>query len=193
MSAPLLLSRRLEPAPTQRPDEPGEGQDGSSPLLVLALSADERQRLRGHCRSACGRDLLLQLPRGGGPLEPLERLAGDDGVPRVRVEAAPEELLRVRSDDPLALLRAAYHLGNRHVALELRLGELRLLQDAVLADMLRGLGVSVTPITAPFRPESGAYSHGAGHGHDQPEGEDRPWPHHGPSHDASHQRDVPGA
>lgn len=157
MSEPLLLSRRLAPG--------ASGPTPPEPLLVLSLSATERQRLRGHCRSVCGDDLLLQLPRGGGPLQPLEQLAGDDGVPRVRVEAAPEALLRVRSDDPFTLLRAAYHLGNRHVALELRQGELRLLQDPVLADLLRGLCVSVEAMTAPFQPESGAYAAGHGHAH----------------------------
>ena len=157
MSEPLLISRRL--APGDSGPTPGE------PLLVLSLSAAERQRLRGHCRSVCGRDLLLQLPRGGGPLHPQERLAADDGRPLVRVEAAPEALLRVRSDDPFTLLRAAYHLGNRHVALELRQGELRLLQDPVLADLLQGLGVSVQTLTAPFEPESGAYAGGHGHAH----------------------------
>ena len=157
MSEPLLLSRRQVPGAT--------GPIPPEPLLVLSLSAAERQRLRGHCRSVCGRDLLLQLPRGGGPLHPQEQLAGDDGVPRVQVEAAPEALLRVRSDDPFTLLRAAYHLGNRHVALELRQGELRLLQDPVLAELLRGLGVGVEAVTAPFQPESGAYAAGHGHGH----------------------------
>lgn len=155
MSEPLLLSRRLSPTPAAL----------AAPLLVLALSAAERQRLRGHCRSACGRDLLLQLPRGGGPLHPQEQLAGEDGVARVRVEAAPEDLVVARSEDPFTLLRAAYHLGNRHVALELREGELRLLEDPVLADLLRGLGVSLERISAPFEPESGAYASGRGHSH----------------------------
>ena len=160
MSEPLLLSRRLAPDGPRQTDEAA-----TVPLLTLALSAAERQRLRGHCRSRCGRDLLLQLPRDGGPLTPGERLAGDDGIPRVRLEAADEELLQVRSDDPLTLLRAAYHLGNRHVALELRRGELRLPQDPVLADLLRGLGVSLERIHAPFQPERGAYAAGQGHSH----------------------------
>ena len=182
MSEPLLLSRRLTSAPDS-PHPDGDATAHGTPLLVLALSADERQRLRGHCRSACGRDLLLQLPREGGPLQPRERLAGDDGVPRVHIEAAPEELLVARSDDPFTLLRAAYHLGNRHVALELRSGELRLLQDAVLAELLRGLGVSVEAITAPFAPESGAYTYGHSHHHAHSPGDE-----HGPDHDA-----APGA
>ena len=197
MGEPLLLSRRLSPAlaasqtraaptttaqaephshdagrPPGAPSAEAEPREGATPLLVLALSAAERQRLRGHCRSACGRDLLLQLPRGGGPLQPQEQLGGDDGVARVRVESAPEELLLARSDDPFTLLRAAYHLGNRHVALELRQGELRLLQDPVLAELLRGLGVSLETITAPFEPESGAYAsgHDHSHGHHHPTG-----------------------
>jgi urease accessory protein len=109
-------------------------------------------------------------------------------MPLVRVEAAAEELLVARSDDPFTLLRAAYHLGNRHVALELGLGELRLLQDPVLADLLRGLGVSLEAITAPFAPESGAYTaghshshtHGHSHGHGHSSGEAS-----GPDHDAA--------
>ena len=203
MSEPLLLSRRLEPAPAAAPpealkDEPrratataspampppatpeSDPREEAAPLLVLCLSASERQRLRGHCRSACGRELLLQLPRGGGALQPQERLAGDDGVPQVRVEAAPEELLRVRSEDPFTLLRAAYHLGNRHVALELRPRELRLLQDPVLADLLRGLGLSLEAITAPFEPESGAYAASHGHSH-APGNSHAPGHSHGPS------------
>ncbi|MFM7311819.1 MAG: urease accessory protein UreE [Cyanobium sp.] len=154
MSEPLLLCHRLGPAAA----------DGPPPPLVLSLSAADRQRLRGHGRSRCGRDLLLQLPRGEA-LEPGERLADGAGVARVRVEAAPEPLLRVRCDDPLLLLRAAYHLGNRHVALELAEGELRLLHDPVLAELLRGLGVAVEAITAPFLPERGAYGSAGGHNH----------------------------
>ena len=80
----------------------------------------------------------------------------------VRVEAAPEELLLVRAADPLELLRAAYHLGNRHVALELLEGELRLLDDPVLADLLRRRGLALERRRLPFLPEPGAY---AGHPH----------------------------
>ncbi|MFM7086955.1 MAG: urease accessory protein UreE [Cyanobium sp.] len=161
MSEPLLLCRRLDPASAaQIPD--------ATPLR-LALDAETRQRLRGHCRSLCGRDLLLQLPRGGGPLQPGELLAGAGAAGElVQVEAAAEPLLRVRSDEPLTLLRAAYHLGNRHGALELAPGELRLLQDPVLEALLRGLGLNPEPIRAPFQPEAGAYgghSHGHGHNH----------------------------
>jgi urease accessory protein len=152
-ASPLQLSRRH----AQPPVGAGAG------LLRLPLTAEERTRLRGQRRTACGRDLLLLLPRGGA-LEPGEWLAGEDGAPLVRVEAAPEALLLVRAEAPLELLRAAYHLGNRHVALEIRPGELRLLDDPVLADLLRQRGLDPQRCDAPFLPESGAYA--AGHGHE---------------------------
>lgn len=155
-ASPLLLSRRHAPPP------PAAGPGGEP--LRLPLTAEERTRLRGHRRTACGRDLLLQLPRGGA-LEPGEWLAGAHGEPLVRVEAAPEPLLLVRAADQQELLRAAYHLGNRHVALEIRPGELRLLEDSVLADLLRQRGLDPQPCHAPFLPEAGAYAPGHGHAH----------------------------
>jgi urease accessory protein len=136
--------------------------------LALVLSADERSRLRGQRRSLCGQELLLQLDRGA-PLQPGEWLSGAGWGPAVQVLAAPEALLRVRAQAPLELLQAAYHLGNRHVALELRATELRLLDDPVLADLLGRRGLLVDHLQEPFRPEAGAYgsAHGQGsaHGH----------------------------
>jgi urease accessory protein len=153
---PLLLTRRL-------------GQQAErGPELRLALTAEERTRLRGLRQSVCGCPLLLQLPRGEA-LQPGERLGGDAAEPLVRVEAAPEPLLRVTAASELGLLQAAYHLGNRHVAIELRGDELRLPADPVLAHLLEHRGLSVTPMQAPFLPEPGAYAHGHpqehGHGH----------------------------
>jgi urease accessory protein len=87
----------------------------------------------------------------------------------VRVEAAPERVMTVRADSPAALLRAAYHLGNRHVLLEIGPDWLRLGFDPVLRDMLAGLGVRVIEEEAPFEPEAGAY-HGA-HAHHQGPGD----------------------
>jgi urease accessory protein len=133
--------------------------------LRLPLSADQRTSCRGHRRSACGRDLVLQLPRGAA-LEPGAVLLSHDASVAVRVEAAPEALLRVRSADRLALLQAVYHLGNRHVAMELHADQLLLLQDSVLEDLLRQRGLSVERLQAPFRPEAGAYAGApAGHAH----------------------------
>jgi len=131
--------------------------------LQLLLAADERTSLRGHRRSACGRDLLLQLPRGAA-LRPGERLLSDDGSVQVQVQAAPEPVMQVRSSAPLALLQAAYHLGNRHVAMELHADRLVVLQDPVLAELLRQRGLTVELLQLPFQPEAGAYE-GLGHHH----------------------------
>ena len=158
--AAIQLVQRL---PEQAP-RPADGA-----LLRLPLAADERTSLRGHLRSSCGRDLLMQLPRGAA-LQPGERLLSHDGAVQVLVEAAPEPVMQVRSGDPLALLQAAYHLGNRHVAMELHADRLVLLQDPVLADLLRQRGLAVELLQRPFQPEAGAYE-GLGHHH-----------HHGHSH-----------
>ncbi len=167
-TASLVLVRHLRhgevPGPEPGPDAP----------LRLPLRADERTSLRGHRRSACGRDLLLQLPRGAA-LEPGDRLAPEVGGPLVVVEAADEPLMVVRAADPLALLQAAYHLGNRHVAMELHRDELRLGVDSVLEDLLRHRGLTVERMAGPFLPEPGAYE-GSGHGHHHAHG------HHGHSH-----------
>ena len=149
-SNPLLLCRRLPVS------EPVAG------ALRLALGAEERTGLRGLRHSSCGRALLLQLPRGEA-LVPGELLAPAEGEQLVQVEAAPEALLRVRDQRPLALLQAAYHLGNRHVAMEIHTDELRLLRDSVLAQMLEHRGLAVEAMVAPFYPESGAYGHSHSH------------------------------
>lgn len=138
----------------------------SEPICVLSLTATERTSLRGLRGTTCGRKLLLQLPRGG-PLQPGEWLAVKPGqVGLVQVQAAEEALLQVRSADSLALLQAAYHLGNRHVALEIHPGELRLLDDPVLARLLEHRGLNVLPLQAPFLPEQGAYGAVLGHSHE---------------------------
>ncbi|MEY3750724.1 MAG: urease accessory protein UreE [Cyanobacteriota bacterium] len=151
-AAPLLVERL---SPTEALALPAP--------LRLPLDADQRTSLRGHRRSACGRDLVLQLPRGAA-LQPGELLRSDDGALLVQVEAAAEPVMEVRSADPLALLQAAYHLGNRHVAMELHVDRLVLLQDSVLADLLRQRGLQVELLQLPFQPEAGAYE-GLGHHH----------------------------
>ncbi|MBD1194126.1 urease accessory protein UreE [Vulcanococcus sp. Clear-D1] len=151
-AAPLLVERL---SPTEALALPAP--------LRLPLDADQRTSLRGHRRSACGRDLVLQLPRGAA-LQPGELLRSNDGAVLVQVEAAAEPVMEVRSADPLALLQAAYHLGNRHVAMELHVDRLVLLQDSVLADLLRQRGLQVELLQLPFQPEAGAYE-GLGHHH----------------------------
>ena len=90
--------------------------DATLAVMELPLSADQRTVLRGRRRTACGRDVLLQLPRERA-LTPGDRLTDSHRQVHVLVTAAPDELLRVEAATPLALLEAAYHLGNRHVAL----------------------------------------------------------------------------
>ena len=147
---PVLTDRQGKaPPPPCSDNEPVQ-------WMTLTLAADERSRLRGHRRSSCGRDLVLQLPRGEA-LEPGEWLSSAAGGVLVQVEAALEPLLVVTAAAPADLLQAAYHLGNRHVALQVNSQELRLLEDPVLADLLRHRGLQVERLVAPFLPEPGAY------------------------------------
>jgi urease accessory protein len=130
----------------------------------VMLPFEARQKARQRVRLASGREAGMMLPRGL-VLRHGSVLRGDAGL-RVRVEAAPERVSTVRCAGPRSLARAAYHLGNRHVWVEVGDGWLRYLHDHVLDDMVRGLGLEVTVETAPFEPESGAYAaHRHGHGH----------------------------
>lgn len=138
----------------------------------IELDWDVRQKSRFDATDSQGRALAVFLPRGsvvrGGDV-----LVAEDGS-LIRVLAAPQPVLEVRAcaehGSPFDLLRAAYHLGNRHVPLELKPDHLKLEPDHVLAEMLRMMHLVVTETQAAFEPESGAYgseshSHGAGHGH----------------------------
>lgn len=176
LPSPLVLTRRLGLGPA-----PAQTNPTGRATLQLALSADERTRLRGLRRSVCGKDLLLQLPRGKA-LEPGEWLDNTESQPPVQVVAAPESLLVVTATDPLALLQAAYHLGNRHVSLELRAGELRLLEDSVLEQLLLLRGLTLRHELAPFLPEAGAYSP-SGHHHHHHAHADEPAHVHGHGHE----------
>ena len=130
----------------------------------LTLPFELRQKSRLVAQSDGGRQVLLQLPRGGVLRHGALLRASDGSV--IEIRAAAETLSVVESDDPAALLRAAYHLGNRHVALQIERGALRYLHDHVLDDMLVGLGLSPYTLEGPFEPEHGAYGHGGGqHAH----------------------------
>ena len=122
--------------------EPGEHWDAE-----LAMTHELRCKTRLRTRSADGDRLL----------------ANDGRVARVR--ALPEPLLHVTAADARELTRAAYHLGNRHVPVQVGEGWLRLAEDSVLHAMLDQLGVSVQALDAPFQPESGAYGGGHHHSH----------------------------
>ncbi|MFW9268612.1 urease accessory protein UreE [Pseudomonas sp. R4-84] len=135
----------------------------------LHLTFDARSKSRLRCFSAEGEDVGLFLERGQPPLYDGECLQAEDGR-IVRVCARPEQLLHVTCANAFELTRAAYHLGNRHVALQVGDGWLRLLDDYVLKAMLEQLGASAESIEAPFQPEHGAY--GGGHHHSRHGDED---------------------
>lgn len=127
---------------------------------VLTLPFDARQKTRQPAVTEGGIKVGVFLPRGQILRSGLI-LTGSQGF-KVRVEAEPEPLSVVRCQDPLLFARACYHLGNRHVALQILSGELRYLADHVLDQMLIGLGLTVEHHRLPFEPEAGAY-HGHGH------------------------------
>ena len=148
---------------------------------TVSLVWDLRQRSRFRARLQDGREVAVMLSREG-VLRGGDRLRADSGLV-VDVEAAPEDLVEARSEDALLLSRAAYHMGNRHVPLEVRPGCLRFQPDHVLEEMLIGLGMKLAECRAAFDPESGAYgahrhgdAEGHGHSHAHSHGEDPPTP-----------------
>lgn len=134
-------------------------QTEASPDDTLTLPYEARQKSRQAATTQGGIQVGVFLPRGH-ILKHGAILTNHQGF-KVRIDAAPEALSVVKCDDPLRFARACYHLGNRHVALQILPGELRFLTDHVLDQMLVGLGLVVEHQTLPFEPEAGAYhSHG---------------------------------
>jgi urease accessory protein len=133
---------------------------------TIELDWDLRQKSRFEATDSAGRSIGVFLPRGtvlrGGDV-----LLAEDGS-LVQVRAAPQAVLRIthcpNHGTPFDLIRAAYHLGNRHVPIELKPDFLQIEPDHVLADMLRAMHLIVTEVEAPFEPENGAYGDG-GHAH----------------------------
>jgi urease accessory protein len=142
----------------------------------LQLPFESRQKTRLRAKLDSGEEVALMLPRGevlrGGDL-----VAASDGRV-IEVIACAEKLLHVECPRPDDLARAAYHLGNRHVPVQVGDGYLRLAADHVLEKMLAGLGAKVTHIEAPFEPEAGAYAHA----HDEPHEHHDHHDHHGHHH-----------
>ena len=161
-----------------------QGQGLASALLKRAttveLDWDVRQKSRFDATDSAGRSLGIFLPRGtvvrGGDV-----LVAEDGS-LVRVTAAPQSVLKIthcpEHGTPYDLIRAAYHLGNRHVPIELKPDHLKIEPDHVLADMLRAMHLIVHAVIEAFEPENGAYATGGhAHGHDH---------HHGHGHHQDH-------
>jgi urease accessory protein len=168
------------------------GGQGLSQVLLrrgseVELDWDVRQKSRIAATDSLGRELNVFLPRGS-VLRGGDVLVAEDGS-LIRVKSAPQAVLVVTHcpdhGTPFDLLRAAYHLGNRHVPLELQPDRLLLEPDHVLADMLRAQHLIVTETSSAFEPEGGAYEPAAhaghAHAHDHAHGHD-----HGHSHDHGH-------
>ena len=163
---------------------------GLAPVLLkraasVELDWDVRQKSRFDATDSAGRHLGIFLPRGtlvrGGDV-----LVAADGS-LVRVIAAPQPVLRItpcpHHGSPFDLVRAAYHLGNRHVQIELKSDHLKIEPDHVLADMLRAMHLIVNAAEEGFEPEGGAYAAG-GHGHSHSHSHS-----HGHDHDHDHGHD----
>ena len=161
----LILTRRTEQPATDS----------------VALAYDSRKRSRLRVKLASGEEAGIFLERGEH-LVSGDRLISEDGLAVVEILAAPEQLIEALADSPLLFARAAYHLGNRHVPVQILPepsgGRLLFQTDHVLAEMVRGLGCTVSEVLAPFQPESGAY--GGGHHHGDTDHDDLHNPGHGP-------------
>ncbi|MET4579564.1 urease accessory protein UreE [Ottowia thiooxydans] len=165
---------------------------GLSPALIkraatVELDWDVRQKSRFSATDSQGRSVAVFLPRGqavrGGDV-----LVAEDGS-LISVLASPQKVMHITAcaqhGSPFDLMRAAYHLGNRHVPIELQPDHLKIEPDHVLADMLRSMHMTVIEAELPFEPEGGAYGghvtndgHSHGHHHDHS--------HHGHSHGHEH-------
>jgi len=167
-----------------------QGQGLATVLLkrasTIELDWDLRQKSRFEAADSSGRSIGVFLPRGtvvrGGDV-----LVAEDGS-LIKVLAAPQPVLRIthcsHHGTPFDLIRAAYHLGNRHVPIELKPDHLKIEPDHVLADMLRAMHLIVHAVNEAFEPENGAYAsggHGHGHGHGDGHAHD-----HGHDHQHDH-------
>jgi len=146
----------------------------------LKLPFDSRQKSRLKTKLVSGEEVGLLLPRGeilrGGDLV----TASDGRV--IEVVAEPEKLLHVETE---SLAKVAYHLGNRHVPVQVGEGFLRIAEDHVLEEMLKKMGAKVSRVEAPFEPEAGAYA-GGQHQHDEMGHGGKIHDHHGHDHDHKH-------
>lgn len=134
--------------------------DDAQEIDRVLLDYDHRHRRRIVLRTGRGENLLLDLPQPVHLHRDDGLLLDDGGV--VRVEARAEPLMEIHAQ-PAALVRIAWHLGNRHLPVQLLDERLRIRADPVIPDMIERLGGTVLPIEAPFDPEGGAYAGGHHH------------------------------
>ena len=138
------------------------------PHLVLAF--DARKKSRQLARLDSGEEIGILLPPGT-ILRDGDVIESEDGS-LFKIQAAREELMSITAPDAFQLSRAAYHLGNRHAAIQLQPDRILLPVNPVLKEMLLGLGLTVTIVSEQFTPETGAYGGGHKHGHDETFAED---------------------
>ncbi len=129
----------------------------TSAVDSIVLDAHERHRRRIVLTTERGTRFLLDLPQATALRDGDGLLLDDGGI--VRVAGRPEPLVEIAASSASELARLAWHIGNRHIDVQIVGDRLRIRRDHVIEDMLRGLGAQVSPLEAPFEPEGGAYRH----------------------------------
>ncbi|MGA8602171.1 MAG: urease accessory protein UreE [Beijerinckiaceae bacterium] len=150
----MIRATSIERKPAVKPERVNDS---------VTLDHEHRQRRRIRLTSDGDLEFLLDLDKATG-LDDGDALKLEDGR-LIAVKAAPQKLLEIKAENPLRLLRVAWHIGNRHTPAEITADAIYIEEDHVLAQMVRGQGCSVITVTRPFRPERGAYDHGHAHTH----------------------------
>ena len=127
-------------------------------FLKLTLSSDERRILRGKKITDCGQEIIFQLPRNG-KLKNGDILLTKKSNFYVEIIAKTEDLIEISSNSKIELIKTAYHLGNRHVEVEIEEGILLTKSDYVIKNMLLNFNVDLKNTKKKFFPERGAHSH----------------------------------
>lgn len=154
----------------------------------VVLDREDRHRRRAVLDGARGTQVLLDLPKAV-QLRHGDGLRLEDGR-LVAILAAAEELVEIEAETTDALIRIAWHLGNRHLPTQLVPGALRIRRDHVIEDLVTRLGGRMSVLSAPFDPEGGAYGHGTVRGHDHPHDHGHDHAHdHGHAHGHPHLHD----
>jgi urease accessory protein len=159
---------------------------------TLTLDHEARHRRRVALTADGGLSFLLDLDKAS-VLDDGDAVKLEDGR-LVQVKAAPEKLVEIRTENPLRLMKVAWHIGNRHVAAEITADAIYIAHDHVLLEMVRGLGATASIVERPFRPERGAYhEHGPDCGHDHGHAHGHGGHDHHEHHDQAHQGHSHGA
>ena len=132
--------------------------------FTLSLTAEERTRTRHRFVTEEGEIVCLRLPRGT-ILQDGDILLDETKIYLAKVNAKAEQVLTIHAEQNIDLIKAAYHLGNRHVPLEIAANYLRLSPDPVLRKMLQSLNLEIKEEIVPFQPQKGAYGHQIRHAH----------------------------